>query len=76
MEGRLCFKWNKIGKNYTVYVIVVSILRVIMVGVRDNRELVAKFSNWTSRDKEIDEFIQDAQRNTKSYSMYLEWIPW
>jgi serine/threonine protein kinase len=25
--------------------------------------------------KEIDEFIRDTQRNAKSYTSYLEWIP-
>jgi len=42
----------------------------------DNQKLVAKFPNWTSGDKEIDEFIQDTQRHARSYSTYLEWIPW
>src|ERR1051325_8692669 len=42
----------------------------------DNQKLVENFSNWTSGDKEIDEFIQDTQRNAGSYSTYLEWIPW
>ena len=42
----------------------------------DNQELIANFSNWTSGDKGIDEFIRDTQRNSRSYSTYLEWIPW
>ena len=42
----------------------------------DNQNLVENFSNWTSGNKEIDEFIQDTQRNAISYSTYLEWIPW
>ena len=42
----------------------------------DNQKLVENFPNWTSGDKKIDEFIQDTQRNAKSYSTYLEWIPW
>src|ERR1051325_3227627 len=42
----------------------------------DNQKLVNNFSNWTSGNKEIDEFIQDTQRNARSYSTYLEWIPW
>ena len=42
----------------------------------DNQKLVENFSNWTSGNKEIDEFIQDTQRNAISYSTYLEWIPW
>src|ERR1044072_9669849 len=41
----------------------------------DNQKLVENFPNWTSGDKKIDEFIQDTQRNAKSYSTYLEWIP-
>jgi len=42
----------------------------------DNQKLVDNFSNWTSGNKEIDKFIQDTQRNARSYSTYLEWISW
>src|ERR1043165_2818019 len=42
----------------------------------ENQKLVENFSNWTSGNKEIDEFIQDTQRNAISYSTYLEWISW
>ena len=33
------------------------------------------FKNWTSGNKDIDEFIQQAQFNAVHYSKYLEWIP-
>jgi hypothetical protein len=42
----------------------------------DNQKLVANFSNWTSGNEEIDEFIRGTQENARSYSTYLEWIPW
>ena len=31
--------------------------------------------NWTSGNKDIDEFIQQAQLNAVHYYKYLEWIP-
>ena len=34
-----------------------------------------KFKNWTSENKDIDEFIQQAQLNAVHYYKYLEWIP-
>jgi len=33
------------------------------------------FKNWTSGNKDIDEFIQQAQLNAVHYYKYLEWIP-
>ena len=33
------------------------------------------FKNWTSENKVIDEFIQQAQLNAVHYKKYLEWIP-
>ena len=33
------------------------------------------FKNWTSGNKDIDEFIQQAQLNAVHYKKYLEWIP-
>ena len=34
-----------------------------------------KFKNWTSENKDIDEFIQQAQLNALCFIKYLEWIP-
>ena len=34
------------------------------------------FRNWTSGNKNIDEFIQDSQLNAVYYSKHLEWIPY
>ncbi|GBC30876.2 kinase-like domain-containing protein [Rhizophagus irregularis DAOM 181602=DAOM 197198] len=33
------------------------------------------FKNWTSGNKNIDEFIQQSQLNAVSYDTFLEWIP-
>src|SRR5690242_16196230 len=33
------------------------------------------FKNWTSGNKNIDEFIQDSQLNAIYYNRRLEWIP-
>ncbi|CAB4440009.1 unnamed protein product [Rhizophagus irregularis] len=33
------------------------------------------FKNWTSGNKDIDEFIQQSQLNAVYYTKYLEWIP-
>ncbi|RGB34628.1 kinase-like domain-containing protein [Rhizophagus diaphanus] len=33
------------------------------------------FKNWTSGNKDIDEFIQQSQLNAIHYTNYLEWIP-
>src|SRR5580698_9961941 len=33
------------------------------------------FKNWTSGNKDIDEFIQQAQLNAVYCTKYLEWIP-
>ncbi|RGB26901.1 kinase-like domain-containing protein [Rhizophagus diaphanus] len=33
------------------------------------------FKNWTSGNKDIDEFIQQSQLNAVYYLRYLEWIP-
>jgi hypothetical protein len=33
------------------------------------------FKNWTSRNKDIDKFIQQSQLNAVHYKKYLEWIP-
>ncbi|CAB4420767.1 unnamed protein product [Rhizophagus irregularis] len=33
------------------------------------------FKNWTSGNKDIDEFIQQSQLNAVYYKKYLEWIP-
>ncbi|PKY50486.1 kinase-like protein [Rhizophagus irregularis] len=33
------------------------------------------FKNWTSGNKDIDEFIQQSQLNAVYFSKYLEWIP-
>ena len=33
------------------------------------------FKNWTSGNKDIDEFIQQAQLNAVHYGKCLEWIP-
>ncbi|CAB5380022.1 unnamed protein product [Rhizophagus irregularis] len=33
------------------------------------------FKNWTSGNKDIDEFIQQSQLNAVYYGKYLEWIP-
>ncbi|CAB4427270.1 unnamed protein product [Rhizophagus irregularis] len=33
------------------------------------------FKNWTSGNKDIDEFIQQSQLNAVHYMKYLEWIP-
>jgi hypothetical protein len=41
----------------------------------DNPKLIKEFKNWTSGDDDIDEFIRDTQRHAKSYTSYLEWIP-
>src|SRR5271166_4268631 len=32
------------------------------------------FDNWTSKNHDIDEFIQNAQLNAKNYKEVLEWI--
>ena len=34
------------------------------------------FRNWTSGNKNIDEFIQDSQLNAVYYNKRLEWIPY
>ncbi|UZO07120.1 uncharacterized protein OCT59_027418 [Rhizophagus irregularis] len=34
-----------------------------------------RFKNWTSENKDIDEFIQQSQLNAEYYKKYLEWIP-
>src|SRR5581483_10527596 len=33
------------------------------------------FKNWTSGNKDIDEFIQQSQLDAVYYTKYLEWIP-
>ncbi|GBC52556.1 kinase-like domain-containing protein [Rhizophagus irregularis DAOM 181602=DAOM 197198] len=33
------------------------------------------FKNWTSGNKDIDEFIQQSQLNAVCFNKYLEWIP-
>ena len=33
------------------------------------------FKNWTSGNKDIDEFIQQSQLNAVHHKKYLEWIP-
>ncbi|POG74634.1 kinase-like domain-containing protein [Rhizophagus irregularis DAOM 181602=DAOM 197198] len=33
------------------------------------------FNNWTSGNKDIDEFIQQSQLNAVHYRNYIEWIP-
>ena len=33
------------------------------------------FENWTSGNKDIDEFIQQSQQNAVCYKKYLEWVP-
>ncbi|CAB4418693.1 unnamed protein product [Rhizophagus irregularis] len=33
------------------------------------------FKNWTSGNKDIDEFIQQSQLNAVYYGKYLEWVP-
>ncbi|EXX74633.1 Ste20p [Rhizophagus irregularis DAOM 197198w] len=33
------------------------------------------FKNWTSKNNDIDEFIQQSQINSVHYMKYLEWIP-
>ena len=33
------------------------------------------FKNWTSGNKDIDEFIQHSQLNAVHHTKYLEWIP-
>ncbi|UZO10202.1 uncharacterized protein OCT59_001800 [Rhizophagus irregularis] len=33
------------------------------------------FKNWTSGNKDIDEFIQQSQLNAVYYKKYLEWMP-
>jgi hypothetical protein len=33
------------------------------------------FKNWTSKNKDIDDFIQESQLNAMCYTKYLEWIP-
>ncbi|POG80511.1 kinase-like domain-containing protein [Rhizophagus irregularis DAOM 181602=DAOM 197198] len=33
------------------------------------------FKNWTSGNKDIDEFIQQSQLNAVHYKKYIEWIP-
>ncbi|GBB91921.1 hypothetical protein RclHR1_19380005 [Rhizophagus clarus] len=33
------------------------------------------FKNWTSENKDIDEFIQQSQLNAVHYRNYIEWIP-
>jgi hypothetical protein len=33
------------------------------------------FKNWTSGNKDIDDFIQQSQLNAVHYLKYLEWIP-
>ena len=39
------------------------------------KRLKDNFKNWTSGNKDIDEFIQQAQLNAVHYTKYLEWIP-
>src|ERR1051326_7905019 len=41
----------------------------------DNAKLIQNFPNWTSGNRDFDEFIQDTQRNAKSYTSYYEYIP-
>jgi hypothetical protein len=38
--------------------------------------LKAKFSNWTSRNNDIDNLIQECQRKTLMPNKVLEWIPY
>lgn len=33
------------------------------------------FDNWSSGDKDIDDFIKYTQINAQEYDQYLEWIP-
>ncbi|RIA88573.1 kinase-like domain-containing protein [Glomus cerebriforme] len=42
--------------------------------VCDPKKLQAKFGEWTSGNKLIDEFIQQTQLHTNLYDTYLEWI--
>ncbi|RGB43384.1 kinase-like domain-containing protein [Rhizophagus diaphanus] len=39
------------------------------------RRFKDNFKNWTSGNKDIDEFIQQSQLNAVYYTKYLEWIP-
>ncbi|GBC40680.2 kinase-like domain-containing protein [Rhizophagus irregularis DAOM 181602=DAOM 197198] len=39
------------------------------------KRLKDNFKNWTSGNKDIDEFIQQSQLNAVYYKKYLEWIP-
>ncbi|EXX56704.1 Cdc15p [Rhizophagus irregularis DAOM 197198w] len=39
------------------------------------KRLKDNFKNWTSGNKDIDEFIQQSQLNAVHYTKYLEWIP-
>ncbi|RHZ45136.1 hypothetical protein Glove_689g15 [Diversispora epigaea] len=41
----------------------------------DSERFQSEFSNWTSEDIEIDEFIQQTQLNATKYEEVIEWIP-
>ena len=42
----------------------------------NTKQFQQNFSNWTSKNKFIDEFIQEAQLNAKNSYEVLEWIPY
>ncbi|GBC14266.2 kinase-like domain-containing protein [Rhizophagus irregularis DAOM 181602=DAOM 197198] len=42
----------------------------------NTRRLQQDFSNWTSKNEFIDEFIQEAQLNARNSYEILEWIPY
>ena len=39
------------------------------------KRFTENFKNWTSGNKDIDEFIQQSQLNAVYFTKYLEWIP-
>jgi hypothetical protein len=41
-----------------------------------SKKIQQNFDNWTSRNEQIDKFIQESQLNARNYYELLEWIPY
>ncbi|CAB4414725.1 unnamed protein product [Rhizophagus irregularis] len=48
---------------------------VYMEDLEKENKFKDNFKNWTSGNKDIDEFIQQSQLNAVHWNKYLEWIP-
>ena len=44
--------------------------------ILDHEIFQRNFDKWTSNNKFIDKFIQEAQLNAKRYCQILEWVPY